>query len=147
MLTTLNHLVHHMFGNGFRDSLLHHVPRDKGEADRPTVSQILLLTLPEGRKELLSFSPQSLPITLTFWRLIKTSFALTSASSLSMTGVTQVSPCFWETEALLHQNTTVPLPLSGWLGLCFLYKYIDFMNTNMGRLNRTIEDYHIKKNY
>jgi len=36
-----------MFGNDFQRKLLHHFPTDCAAADKPVVSQILLLALPE----------------------------------------------------------------------------------------------------
>jgi len=39
----------HVFGSGFQDYLLHHLPRDQSEVDLPVVPQIFLLSLLEGR--------------------------------------------------------------------------------------------------
>lgn len=50
---------------------------------------------------------------------------------------------FWITKASLYQNTTVPIPVSGWLGLCF-YKY-GLMKINMEIMNRTLVYYNITK--
>lgn len=115
-----------MFGNDFQDSLLHQLhqlPRDQGKTDRPIVPQILLLNLHEERKESLSFSPQeSLPIALTFWRLINNSLALTSVSS-SMTGVRTVSKnCFF-----LYSDIQIQL---------YTFKYYIPMPTKLFLFNR-----------
>ena len=52
MLTALSHLLAlAVFGNGFRDSWLHHLPRDQGEVDQPVAPQTFALALPEGRSD------------------------------------------------------------------------------------------------
>lgn len=65
MLNTPNSILGlHMFGNGFQDytlhhlprDILHHLPRDQDEADQTIVPWILLLALLEGGSNI-SFFP------------------------------------------------------------------------------------------
>jgi len=59
MLTTPNHLhVFQMFGNGFQEDLIHHLPSDRDKSDWHVISQILLLVLLEDWSDICLFTPQ-----------------------------------------------------------------------------------------
>lgn len=45
MLTTLNHFIIKIFGDGFQKNFLHHLPRHQGEAHQSVVPWILLAFL------------------------------------------------------------------------------------------------------
>lgn len=52
MLTPPCHLVPNIFGNGFQEDMLHHLPRQRDEADWPVVPQMLCLVLLEDRMDI-----------------------------------------------------------------------------------------------
>lgn len=77
ILLALSHpLVHHMIQMVFEVYLLHHLPRDWGEADWPALPQILLLALLEDVW-------QETPSCHDFSKIIKSGLVMTSASSFS----------------------------------------------------------------
>lgn len=62
MLTTPNHFhVFQMFGNGFQEDLIHHIPSDQGESDWHIISQILLLALLEDWSDIRFLPLRNLP--------------------------------------------------------------------------------------
>jgi len=52
LTTTLNLLKFHLLGGDIHNKLFYHLPKDRGEADSPVVSQILLLALFEDWSDL-----------------------------------------------------------------------------------------------
>lgn len=72
MLTTPYYFLIHIFGHGFQDCLLHHLPRDQLKADWeiPQILPSLSLLFLKARKNSFLSVFRSLPIAMTFWRLI-----------------------------------------------------------------------------
>lgn len=79
MQVTPNHLVLHMFQNGFQEDYPHQLVEDQGEADQPVVPQIFLLGLCEDRRNIHFLVVLS--ITIVFQELL-TSFAVIRSLSI-----------------------------------------------------------------
>ena len=82
MLTTPDKLLFQLLGDGIQNRLFHHLSRDRGEADWPVVSWILLLALFEGMMSgvmlaILQSSGTS-PINKDLSKMIKSGLAITS---------------------------------------------------------------------
>ena len=94
MLTTPSHLlVLYLFTNGSQDYLLHHLPRNRGEADQPVVCWIpLLLFLKTGVTFAFSWSSGASSSRHGLSQIIKSGLTMTPASSLSSHGCTLLGP-------------------------------------------------------
>jgi len=108
MLTTPDNLLFlHLLDDDLQDKMLNHLSRDGGEADRPVVPWVLLLALFEDWSDIgfLQSSGAS-PVLQDLSKMMESSSAITSASSLSTYGCIPLGPMDLWVSRLLKRSLT-----------------------------------------
>ena len=119
LTTPHNLLLFQLLGDGIQNKLFQHLSRDRGETDWPVVSQILpfLPFLQTGATLAVLQSSGTSPVLQDLSKMIESSLAITSTSSLSKHGCIQLAPTVLCTLIPLRHSQTTPSSTRGELSI------------------------------